>query len=597
MLARRQPKLVQGVFRDAIRACSRHYGFIILFSAALNILYLAPSLYMMQVYDRVLASGGLLTLVFLTAVLFASLAVMAMLDGLRMRLLSSASRRLDRLLAPKLLAASLQRAGIAAARQAQPMREFDSFRGAISGAPALAAIDLPWTPLYIAVCFMIHPWVGALATVGGAALVGIALLNELSLRAALRSHEEASVAAYALQSADAQNSETARALGMQDAVVQRQLTTRKTMSLTQKTTGDVSSFYTSASKFMRLALQSAALGLGAFLAVRQEISGGSIIACSILTSRAFAPLEQIVGAWRQFGQAALAFKVVSDVLETQENERVFTELSTPRGRLSVENVSVRAPQGDRLLLQGVSFRVEPGEIIGVIGPSGAGKSTLMRVIAGGFEPDDGVVRLDGGKLTDWPRHQLGRYLGYLPQDVSLFSGTVADNISRLQQNSLVRTDKSNATERARIDRAVVAAAEAAGVHDLVQALPKGYDTLLAHGGRGVSAGQAQRIGLARALYGEPVVILLDEPNAHLDADGEAALTTALKAARARGAAIVVVAHRAGFISIADKLLVLRDGRVDTFGPREQVVSKLSAVASPPRPVDAPVPFEPRGVQR
>jgi PrtD family type I secretion system ABC transporter len=575
MAKRGEGKASTGILRAALDACRRHMGYVVLFSAALNLLYLAPSIYMLQVYDRVLTSGGMLTLAYLSAVLVGSLATLSFLDAVRMRLLATLSKRFDRLVAPHVLMSALQREGRAAAGQAHVLREFDALRGAVSGPAAVAAIDAPWTPIYIAVCFLIHPWIGALALGGGVVLVLIALANQAVTHRLLRAHEQASGAMYSLQMNDAAQGEIARALGMQDALVRRQLQAREAMSTAVHDSGRSTAVFSAITKFARLLLQSVSLGLGAYLALQQEISSGGIIAASILVARAFAPLELIVGAWRQFEQGSQAYKILNDVLATQEGQREFTGLPAPRGQLAVENVAVRAPGGDRLLLAGAGFRVEPGEIVGVIGPSGAGKTTLMRVVSGAMVPDQGAVRLDGAKLTDWDPNALGRHIGYLPQEVGMFSGSIGDNISRFAVRDAAQGDD--------VDRAIVAAARAAGAHEMILGLPKGYDTELGPGGRGLSAGQAQRVALARALFGNPVLIVLDEPNAHLDADGENALVNALKAARERRATCIVVAHRAGFMNIADKLLVVQDGRIEAFGPRDQIAAKLAPAAGQ-RPV-------------
>jgi ATP-binding cassette subfamily C exporter for protease/lipase len=570
-----EPQGVSTTLRAALDACRRHIGYVILFSAALNLLYLAPSLYMLQVYDRVLTSGGLLTLVYLSIVLFASLAVLAFLDGTRVRLLLAMSRRFDRLLAPPVLLAALQREGRSAAGQAHILREFDALRAAISGPPAMAAVDAPWAPVYIAVCFMIHPWIGALALFGGVLLVAIAYVNHRAMGSALKQNEQASGAMYGLQTADINQGDTARALGMQGALVERQMRARAHLNESLNDSGNTNAFYAASTKFTRLILQSAALGLGAYLALQQQISAGGIIAASILCSRAFAPLELIVGAWRQFEQGRQAYGIITKVLRTQETQRDFTALPNPSGHLSVEGVTVRAPTGDRFLLMSATFRAEPGDVIGVIGPSGAGKTTLIRAIAGAAVPDGGAVRLDGAKMTDWEPDRLGRYIGYLPQEVALFGGTVGENISRF--------DKKAGQD---VDAAVVEAAKAAGAHDMILALPRGYDTELGINGRGISAGQAQRVALARALYGDPVLLALDEPNAHLDQDGENALINALRSASARGACSIVVAHRTGFMNLVNKLMVITDGRIEAFGPKDQILARLNP-GSAPRPVAVP----------
>jgi ATP-binding cassette subfamily C protein len=572
MAAQAEKTAVPSTLRAALDACRRHVGFVILFSAALNLLYLAPSLYMLQVYDRVLTSGGILTLIYLSVVLVASLGVLAFLDATRVRLLLSMSRRLDRLLAPAVLLSALQREGRHAAGQAHILREFDALRGALTGPPAVAAVDAPWAPVYIAVCFLIHPWIGSLALVGGFALVIIAFINQRSMSGSLKMSEQASGAMYGLQLSDSNQGDTARALGMQSALVDRQMRARAKLNDSLNASGSANALYSASTKFTRLVLQSAALGLGAFLALQQEISAGGIIAASILCSRAFAPLELIVGAWRQFEQGRQAYGIISNVLRTQESMRDFTALPAPEGHLSVESVTVRAPTGDRFLIANATFRGEPGDIIGVIGPSGAGKTTLMRTVAGAYLPDGGAVRLDGAKLTDWDPDALGEHIGYLPQEVALFGGTIGENISRFESLS------------ANVDADIVAAAKAAGAHEMILTLPRGYDTEIGINGRGLSAGQAQRVALARALYGEPILIILDEPNAHLDQDGENALLHSLKGASARGACSIVVAHRTGFMSIANKLLVISDGRIEAFGPRDQILARMSGG---PRPVAAP----------
>lgn len=579
MAAKAEQQPASTTLKAALDACRRHIGFVILFSACLNLLYLAPSIYMLQVYDRVLASGGVLTLVYLSLVLFASLGVLAFLDGTRMRLLLSMSRRLDRLVAPHVLLAAMQREGRSAAGQAHVLREFDALRGALSGPPAVAAVDAPWAPIYIAVCFLIHPWIGVLALFGGITLVCIAIINHRAMRGAMKASEEATGAMYGLQMADTNQGDTARALGMQTRLVERQMKARVKLNDSINTSGSANAFYSATTKFTRLVLQSAALGLGAYLAIQQEISAGGIIAASILASRAFAPLELIVGAWRQFEQGRQAYGIITRVLRTQETAREYTNLPNPRGILSVEGVTVRAPSGDRFLLANASFRAEPGDIVGVIGPSGAGKTTLLRAVAGAAIPDGGAVRLDGAKMTDWEPDRLGRHVGYLPQEVALFGGTIGQNISRF--------DSASGED---VDAAIVKAAKAAGAHEMILSLPRGYDTEIGPNGRGLSAGQAQRVALARALYGEPVLLALDEPNAHLDNDGETALMNALREASQRGVCSIVVAHRTGFLSQVTKLMIVADGRIDAFGPRDAIMARINPGG--PRPIAA-VPNEGR----
>ena len=548
--------------KRAFDACRAHLGYTLLFSAAINLIYLAPALYMLQVYDRVLQSGSLWTLVFLSVVLVFSLGVMAFLETLRLRLFAASARRLDRLTAPLILDQTMRTGGPVPGAPTAALQAFDVFRNAITGAPALALVDAPWVPIYVIVCFMIHPWVGVLALIGGAALIGLAWWNEARLRPLLKSQEQTSAISYALIGGDAAKAETARAMGMVDRVVARQMHARESYSTAGADAAIVSSGFTAATKFLRMILQSAALGLGAYLALQQQISAGAIVAASILVSRALAPLEQVVTAWRQTGQALQAFQTFRDLLNKAPlTPREPMALPAPKGEVSVENVGVAAPTGGRIL-SGVSFKVQPGEVLGVVGPSGAGKSTLARVLVGAIPSDVGVVRVDGAKLSDWPAQTLGDAIGYLAQDVGLFSGTVAENIARFAPPSAAR------------DEAVVAAAMAANVHAFILSLPKAYDTMLGPGGRGLSAGQSQRIGLARALYGKPKILVLDEPNAHLDTEGEMALSESLSKAKADGAAVVLISHRPGALKIMDRILVMKDGEIEGIGPRDPILRRM-----------------------
>jgi ATP-binding cassette subfamily C protein len=552
----------------ALRACRPHLMAAAVFSALINILLLAPTIYMMQVYDRVVPTEGRLTLLYLTLIVAFALGTQTALESVRARLLTLAGLRLDRLLAGGILQKLMS--AMAPGASAQGMREFDLVRQALSGPVTVAALDIPWTPIYVLVAFMIHPALGAMTIAGGVVLVTLAVFNERATRTRAREAFMAQSQAYASQEAAAAAAEVVRALGMRGALRERQLADRRSgLDLTAKAqfTGGG---YSAATKFTRMFLQSAALGLGAWLAVDKQISAGAIIAASVLMSRALQPIEQLVGSWGVVGQARGALNNLIKLFPNRGMEVSGTQLPAPTGVLTLEQVAVRAPGEGPVLLRGVTLRLTPGEILGVIGPSGAGKTTLARVAAGAIEPGAGTVRLDGANLADWDGDRLGRYIGYVPQDSALLAGSIKDNISRFAIWA--------GGDPAIVDAEVVVAAQAAGVHELILRLPKGYDTTLGAGGRGLSAGQAQRVALARALYGQPTLLVLDEPNSALDAEGEAALNNAILAAKARKAAILIVAHRTGILNIADRLLVLRDGQVEMIGPRTEVVAKMTAAA-------------------
>ncbi|PXA84645.1 type I secretion system permease/ATPase [Caulobacter sp. D5] len=565
----------------ALGTCRRHLLIAAGFSALVNILYLAPTLYMLQIYDRVLPTGGLLSLAFLTVAVVFALATLAVLDSLRQRILVRLGLRLDRQLAPEVLTRLTGGLGPdSGPRLRQAMREFDAFRNVVSGPAATAMLDAPWTPIYLTLCFVLHPLLGVISVIGAGVLLILAILNEQATRTKLEALNQASAEAYATQEAIASQGGLVKALGMREPLIVRQLLDRRAAVGLQADAQFTGGVYTGLIRFLRLSLQSLALGTGAWLAVRHEISAGGVIAASILLSRSLAPVEQIVGAWRSVIQARDGLRTLVDLFERAPAAPVRTRLPEPKGRLRAEQAGVRAPDGAGMILRGVSFDLNPGEIIGVVGPSGAGKTTLARVLVGALTPDQGCVRIDGADLSDWQSERLAAHIGYLPQNCGLFAGTVKENIARFA--SITETDPREIDERA------VAAATAAGAHEMILRLPQAYDTPLGPGGAGVSAGQAQRLALARALYGGPQVFVLDEPNSNLDFEGETALEHAIAAQKARGAALVVIAHRLNILGVADKLLVLRDGAMDLYGPRREVLQALEArVAGLPRPANAP----------
>jgi PrtD family type I secretion system ABC transporter len=549
---------------DALRQCRRHFIAAAVFSLLINVLYLAPTLYMLQVYDRVVPTGGKTTLLFVTLALALALVTLSTLDMVRSRLLVRASQRVDGLLAPRILKQMMAADSGAAG---QSMRDFDAVRS-IMATPAIASIfDVPWTPVFLLVAFMLHFWIGILAIVASIILVSLAWLNQRATQQKMEIATSAMASAHNSQQAAATHGTTIKGLGMTGAMVERQLGHRRIALANMMSAQFAGSKLMAMSRFFRLFIQSVALGVGALLAIAGDISSGAIIASAVLLSRALQPIESIIGAWSSLAAARAAADRLARAFDKLDEPRIYTSLPAPTGVVDVEEVGVGGRDG-RPILVGIHFRAEPGQILGIIGPSGSGKTTLGKILVGAMQPTIGTVRIDGARLTDWEQDELGQYLGYMPQEPSLFEGTIKQNIARFHKGV-------NADEAKRIDEAVITAATEAGIHELILQLPKGYDTELGLMGIGLSAGQAQRVALARALYGEPRLIVLDEPNAFLDQSGEAALIAAIAKARARGATLIVIAHRRGVLSAVDRLLVLEDGRPKMLGPATEVVARLT----------------------
>lgn len=556
--------------RAAFAACRGHLGAVAAFSALVNILYIVPMLYMLQVYDRVVPTGGLQTLAFLSLVLLLALGTLALLDRLRNRLLVRAGLQLDIALAPRILDASFARPDTSEARAA--LRDFDRLRGAVSGPAFIALCDVPWLPVYILACTVMSPWIGLVALLGSALLPLIAWANERATGTRLKQAHAIGGMANLHQDAALSGGEAVRALGMRRALVARVMRQRRAMLTSQTEAGFAAGNYVTLTRFVRLAMQSLALGLGALLAIEKQISPAAIFASSFLIARALSPIEQLIAHWKTVASARDALSDLDTLLATAPKIHAPTTLPAPKGRVGLESVVVLDPTRSRPVLHGISMAIDPGETIAIIGPSGAGKSTLVRALAGAVRTDRGAIRIDGAALTDWDPERLAAHIGYVPQAPTLFSGTLAENISRFAGD--------NGEPRETVDAAVVEAAKKVGAHDMILALPNGYDHELAADGSGLSAGQAQRIALARAVYGDPSLLVLDEPNAHLDSEGDAQLVEALASLKKAGTTIVVVSHKMGILPVVDRILVLREGRIALLGPREEVMTKL---APPTRP--------------
>jgi len=556
----------KGPFREALKLCGVHLRYAVIFSALVNLAYLAPTIYMLQVYDKVVPSGSKPTLIFLTLALTATLFVLTYLDRIRSRLLMSASVRLDQAFSARIFRRAMQdAAGGGPIRLNQFVRDFDTIRLAVTGPAALALFDAPWIPIYVVVCYFVHPLIGSLALGGAVILCLLAVLNERVTRGLNRLGASASAAGYANQDSASSAADVVRALGMTSAFVAQFEEARANASRPQMISARTNGRIGGLIRFLRLFLQSAALGAGAWLAISKDISAGAIFASSMLAARALAPIDQIVAQWRVLSSAATAYDDLRGQLAADPGGPQ-TMLPDPKPRLCLRQAAVLTPAADRVLLAGVSFDVEGGQILGVIGPSGAGKTTLLQLIANARQTHQGEIRIDGARYGDWDAQRLGRFIGYLPQDSALFPGTIKDNISRFDRWAGAPPDQ--------VDVMAIAAARAAGVHELILSLPKGYDTELGPRGRGLSAGQQQRIALARALYGQPVLYVFDEPNSYADAESETMLLKVLADLKAAGALVIVAAHRLSLIAAVDQIAVLRDGRLDRFGPRVDVLAAL-----------------------
>ncbi len=524
---------------------------------------LTGSLFMLQVYDRVLPSRSIPTLLALGVIAIALFAFQGFLDACRGRILvriggflnEQLNGHIHDALAKLPLRVQTKADGI------QPVRDLDQIQGFLSGLGPTALFDLPWMPLYLGICFLFHAWIGITALAGAIILVSLTLWTEILTRAPARAMAEANARRMGLAEATRRNAEVLQAMGMRGRLAVSWSAANAGYRDASQRAADVGGGLGAASRVLRMMLQSTVLAVGAYLVINQEASAGVIIASSILVSRALAPVELAIANWKGFMAARQSRRRLTDLLKLMEQQTLAqTVLPAPRKNLAVEGIGIAPPGQTRLVVQDASFVLEAGQALGIIGPSASGKSSLARGIVGVWMTIRGKVRLDNAALDQWPGESLGPHIGYLPQDIELFDGTVAENISRFA------TDMDS--------DAVVAAARVAGVHDLIVRLPEGYGTRVGEGGVAISAGQRQRIALARAMYGGPFLIVLDEPNSNLDAEGDEALTRAILTARERGAIVIVIAHRPSALLGVDLLLAMANGRVQAFGPKEEVLQKV-----------------------
>lgn len=539
-------------------------------SAVTNLLMLTGPLFMMQVYDRVLASRSVPTLVALSVLALGLYLFLGLLEILRARVLTQIGQRLEEQLGGPTFDAVLKLPFRMSKKEAisQPLRDLEQIRQFMSGQGPIAICDMPWLPVYLAILFLFHAYLGWLAVAGAVFLIVLTLASEFVLRAPMQRLAQMASSRAEFIEAGRRNAEALRAMGMAGAYSAKWHAANSDYVDEQRRTSDATGSFATTSKIFRLALQSAVLALGAWLAIYQLASPGAMIAASILTSRALAPIEQAIGQWRGFVNARQARRRLEDILGAFAEDRQPMPLPAPKRTLGVSGLAVLAPGTAAPLVRDISFQLFAGQGLGIIGPSGSGKSTLARALVGIWPPARGTIRLDGAELNNWYPEALGVSIGYLPQGVELFDGTIAQNISRFADSA---------------DPAVIIeAAKQAGVHELVLSMPEGYDTRIGAAGAILSAGQRQRIGLARALYGKPFLIVLDEPNASLDAEGEAGLTGAIITAREAGSIVIVIAHRPNALAAVDQVLVMAKGGMVAVGPRDEVLRKTTVRAVPER---------------
>jgi ATP-binding cassette subfamily C protein len=548
----------------ALASCKSAFVSLGIFSGVSNVLMLTGAFFMLQIYDRVLPSRSVPTLLGLAILVVVLFGAMAIIDLIRSRLLVRIGASLDQAMSCRVydMIVRLPLRAQTSSDGLQPLRDLDGVRTFLSGPGPTALFDLPWLPLYLAIVFAFHTVLGVTALIGALLLIALTLLTEIFSRRPTREAAKFASSRYALAEAGRRNAEVLAAMGMANRLNARWHDSNQNYMASQQRASDVTGGFGSVSKALRMLLQSAVLGVGAYLVIYQAATAGIIIAAAILVSRALAPVDLAIANWKGFVGARQSWRRLNQLLQTFPAQEEPLSLPAPHESLSVEHATAVPPGQKKFVVYDVNFRLEGGQALGIIGPSASGKSSLVRMIVGAWSPARGRIRLDGAALDQWSQQALGRHIGYLPQDVELFSGTVAENISRFEPES----DSD----------AVIKAAKAAGVHELIVGLPQGYDTELGEQGQALSAGQRQRIALARALYGDPFLVVLDEPNSNLDTEGEAALTQAIMGVRERGGIAIVVAHRSNALAAVDLVLVMAKGGAVSFGAKDEILPKVLA---------------------
>ena len=568
MLTRLKQELGRGELNQALGAFRNVFYAVGGFSFAVNLLLLVPSLYMLQVYDRVLTSRNEVTLYMLTLIMVGLLLLEATLELIRSRVLVKASASLDLKIGPRVFEASFERyLRGAGGNPGAALSDLNQIRQFLTGKGLFAFFDAPWTPIYLLVIFLLHPLLGLFALVSALLLFALAWVNERRTGPVLEEAAKQSRIAGNYASSNLRNAEVIEALGMLPSLRKRWFERQTRFLAEQANAAGQAATMGAATKFLRTVLQSLVLGLGAWLVIRNEITPGAMIAASILLGRALSPVDLAIGTWRGLVSARTAYARLRDLLAAHPARAIATRLPRPAGEISVENLVLGAPGSRAPILKGLNLKVPAGTMVAVVGASAAGKSTLARALVGIWRPASGVVRLDSADVNNWDKSDLGAWLGYLPQDVELFEGTIAENIARFGEPESEK---------------IIRAARKAGVHEMILRLPQGYETEIGEGGATLSGGQRQRIALARALYGDPALLVLDEPNASLDDAGDAALVAALEELKREKRTVFVVTHRVNLLSKVDAVAVLAEGKVVAYGPRDVVLKGPGPKAVPER---------------
>lgn len=562
---------------DELRAARResraYYWFVGIFSFFVNLLMLTGPIYMLQLYDRVLSSRAIETLIGLSILVVFLYGMMGILDYARGRVMGRVAARFQARLDKRVFDAVVRKSSLVKDETtATGLRDLEAIQRFLASPVFTAFFDMPWTPFFLFAIWIFHPWLGTLAIAGGVILVFVTIINQIMTRRPAQRTGAATVAAENVLGQIRTESEMVCAMGMREAAFRRWLRSRDSALTDQILTSDLGGTFTTITRTFRLFLQSAMLGLGAYLVLMNELTPGAMIAGSILLGRALAPIEQIIGQWSFVQRTMQGWKSLAELLGQVRPPPPKTQLPKPKARLEIQNLTVVPPGDQQPALRGVSFKVSPGSAVGVIGPSGAGKSTLARALTGVWRPAAGYIRLDGASLDQFDDEVLGQHVGYLPQRVQLFDGTIAENIARL-------SDQPD-------DEEVVKAARRADAHEMILRLPDGYDTRVTAGGGRLSGGQMQRIGLARAMYGDPVIIVLDEPNSNLDNEGSEAVNLAIRNFRAEGKSVLIMAHRPAAIKECDLILMLEAGQVRAFGPKDKVLREVLANHADVAKIDA-----------